>query len=240
MSRYLVLFAREPSREAREKGFRSPDAAQLFASFAAGWSREARRVGATLVVATPPEDRAAWSREFRGDENVLWVSQTGRTFGERLECTARSVFGLRGHAVLVGGDVPPSDGALAGAFEALEEGADAVIAPAEDGGISLVGLCRRDLDLLGAIAPRRRNVFAALRAALEGRRRTVVLLEMVADVDRRRDLRSLLRSKRLEPLLLDLARRCLGDRPIEERLSTLTLNGLDGHASASRAPPRAA
>ncbi|HEY6051293.1 MAG TPA: DUF2064 domain-containing protein [Thermoanaerobaculia bacterium] len=240
MSRYLVLFAREPAREAREKGFGSSDAVRLFASFASGWARQARRVGATLVIAAPREDRTAWSRRLRGEGPLRWISQNGASFGQRVERTARAAALLRGHAILVGGDVPPCGSILARAFEALETGAQAVIAPAEDGGISLVGLEDPDLDLLGVLAPRRRNVFANLYAALRRRGRTVELLETTPDVDGRRDLRSLVRREGLEPDALELARRCLAAPRVEEPEENLPLRAPGNPPADSRAPPRAA
>lgn len=209
MRRYLVLFAREPAREAREKGFASPEAAVLFANFALGWLRAAHSARATLVVACPPEDRIAWRRALPETDDVLWTSQRGSSFGSRLEGTARRVARFAGHAVLVGGDVAPSVESLAGAFEALELGADAVLAPAHDGGVSLIGLHLPDVDLLRGIARRRRDVYVSLRRNLAERGRRVAVVGRVADVDGRRDLRALLRSDRLLPDLASLARRAL-------------------------------
>ncbi len=148
-----MLFAREPAREARAKGFTAPEAAELFAHFAVGWRDAAWRADARLVVATPPEDRAAWRLSLPGDPEVLWVTQRGRSLGERLEAAARSVAELGGCAVLVGGDVVPSLTALETAFAALEDGAEAVLAPAPDGGVSVVGFSPRHLDLLRGIEP---------------------------------------------------------------------------------------
>jgi len=203
--RTLVLFAREPGREAREKGFASREAADL----AAGWREAARRAGARLVVATPPEDRAAWRRRFRAPEGILWLIQRGRSFGERLEQTARQVSKLGGHSVLVGGDVVPSPEALEEAFRALERGAAAVLAPARDGGVSLVGLKPEDCDLLRAIAPRRRDVFEMLCLRLGQRGRGPHLIRSAPDVDSRGDLRSLLRLFNVSERLRAAARRAL-------------------------------
>src|SRR6266545_3719362 len=80
MSRFLVLFAREPARQAREKGL-GWAAAQLFRGFAAGWMEAARQTGAQVVVATPPEDIAAWRQVFRGAPDWAWIRQRGSTFG---------------------------------------------------------------------------------------------------------------------------------------------------------------
>src|SRR6266545_47979 len=131
MNRFLVLFAREPARQAREKGLGS-EAAEVFRGFTAGWLEAARQTGAQLVVATPPEDIAAWRQVFRGAPDWAWIRQRGGTFGLRLEDAARRAAALGGHSVFVGGDVAPSASTLSEAFGAVEEGADAIVPPAAD------------------------------------------------------------------------------------------------------------
>jgi glycosyltransferase A (GT-A) superfamily protein (DUF2064 family) len=193
VDRYLVLFARDPGREAREKGFGAPGE-DLFATFAAGWREAARRVQARVVVAAPPEDLAAWRGRLGPDASeILWIGQRGRSFGERLEDVARCAASLPGHAVLVGGDVAPTRRALVEAFDALEQGADAVLAPARDGGVSLLAVPSRDSDLLATLAPRQRDVAETLRQRLAARGRCVALVAAAPDVDGRRGLRFLLR-----------------------------------------------
>jgi glycosyltransferase A (GT-A) superfamily protein (DUF2064 family) len=241
MARHLVLFAREPAREARQKGLAAPGATDLFAAFAVGWREAARRAGAILVVATPSEDRAPWRRRLVGEPEPLWIAQRGSTFGQRLENAARDADRLGGRTVLVGGDVSPCARQLLEAFEALERGADAVIAPAEDGGVSLLSLATADLDLLSGIAVRRRDVLARLLSALARRSRRVLLLERVPDVDGRRNLRTLARGGLAAPELLSLARRALevasfGSEPAGSTLPSPRLHVLPD----LRAPPRAA
>ena len=204
MARHLVLFAREPAREARDKGLGCAEAAELFAAFAAGWAEAARRAGARLVVATPPEDRRAWARRF--ERAPIWLGQRGPTFGSRLERAARDAARLPGRAILVGGDVVPDPARLLEAFEALEAGADAAIVPAPDGGVSLIGLAEEDLDLLGNLSPRRADVCSSLCSALARRGRRIRVLERTADVDGRRALRALSREA---PGWTALARRIL-------------------------------
>ena len=143
MRRYLVLFAREPALEARRKGFRSREGARLFEQFARGWLDASSRTDARLVVATPEEDRAAWRECLVGSPEPLWIAQRGACLGARLENAARRAAALGGHAILVGGDVAPSEEALAAGFDALERGADAVCAPSPDGGVSqALSICR--------------------------------------------------------------------------------------------------
>jgi len=244
VSRYLVLFAREPARQAREKGFAFRDAAALFAGFAAGWREAARLAGARLVVATPAEDRPAWRRVLLddGSDEPLWIEQEGRSFGERLEHAARRVAGWGGRAILVGGDVAPSAECLIAAFESVEGGADGAISPAPDGGVSLLGLGAPDLDLLRTIAPRRRNVHALLAAALERRGRRIAVLGVAADVDGRRHLRSLLRERWLAPELASLAGRVLLDEAASPADPSIPWSVRSGFAASPspRGPPAAA
>ena len=209
MSRHLVLFAREPAREARSKGFPSEDGATLFASFAAGWLDAAGSAGAVVVVATPAEDRPAWRDAFRGALQPAWIQQRGSSLGARLEHAAREARSLGGHAILVGGDVVPAPAALEAAFVALESGADAVLGPSPDGGLSLIGLAPEDLDLLRGVRERRRNLFEDLLALLRARGRRVETVAAAADVDGRADLRMLLRASGLSALLASAVRRAL-------------------------------
>src|SRR5262245_13142807 len=117
MARFLVLFAREPLAQAREKGLASPAAALLFRDLAAGWIEAARGSGAAAIVAAPPEDLPGWRRSLRGRSGLLWLPQRGSTLGARLEDAARRAASLGGRAVIVGGDVPPSEETLRKAFE---------------------------------------------------------------------------------------------------------------------------
>ncbi len=208
MKRSLILFAREPSREARSKGLAAAGAADLFASFAAGWLDAAERAGARLVVAAPAEDMTAWRRRLPRDRGIVWIAQHGRSFGERLEESARCAAADGSPAVLVGGDVAPSVEAACRAFDALDRRADAVLAPAPDGGISLVALGPNDFDLLRTLAAGSAGVFRSLVDALAARGRAVELVGFAPDVDGRRDLRRLIRSGAIF-LARSLARRAL-------------------------------
>ncbi len=191
--RQLVLFAREPAREAREKGFSTPAAAELFAGFAQSWLDAAQACGALVSIAAPAGDLAGWQRRLAG-RAVRWLVQDGPTFGVRLRRVADETVGGGGAVVFVGGDVPPDRDALCLAFEALEDGADAVLAPAPDGGVSLLSVSSQDHDLLSAIRPAAPDVFRVLLRRLTARGRRLVVMRPIDDVDRRSDLRRLARS----------------------------------------------
>jgi len=237
-SRYVVLFAREPRSEAREKGLNGRAGEELFAGFAAGWAESAFAAGARLVIAGPSGDQSSWRRRLpRAD--FLFLEQRGGSFGERLEDAARQAAGLGGIAVLVGGDVAPCPRTLREAFAALENGADAALAPAPDGGVSLVALAEKDLELLGEIVPGRADVFARLVRRLRERGRRIAVVAAAIDVDGRRELRSLVRF--LPPAYRGVARRALSS----ERVSfaptrSLSLLPERTRPTGLRAPPAAA
>jgi hypothetical protein len=237
MNRFLVLFAREPARQAREKGLDSPGAVELFREFARGWQDAARLVGARLILAAPPEDRPAWNAVF-GATEVGWLSQRGSSIGARLEDAARCAAAGGGQAVLVGGDVAPSAGALLEAFHAMENGAGAAISPAPDGGFSLVALGREDFDLLRGVRERRRTVLRDLLRALAARRRAVKLLSPAADVDGRGSLRAILSRGLLPARFVPLARQSLAASPgISPRSECAPALPSHHGPSALRGPP---
>jgi glycosyltransferase A (GT-A) superfamily protein (DUF2064 family) len=238
MDRFLVLFAREPARQAREKGLRTPEAEGLFQEIAKGWARAARLAGANLVLATPEEDRAAWARSLGDTRDLSWIAQRGSSLGERLEDAARRAATLGGRAVFVGGDVAPSLAVLLEAFDAIEGGSEAAVAPAPDGGFSLLAVGPTDADLLRAVRPRRRNILRDLLRALHRRGRRVRVVSSAADVDGRSSLRRLLRGGDVPALLLSLARRALIRSPAFPETSYRPLSLLFLHGSpVLRGPP---
>jgi hypothetical protein len=237
MNRFLVLFAREPGRQAREKGLESPGAGELFREFARGWQDAARLVGARLILAAPPEDRPAWNAVFDAAE-VGWLSQRGSSIGERLEDAAGRAAPGGGQAVLVGGDVAPSAVALLEAFRAMESGADAAISPAPDGGFSLVALTREDFDLLRGVRERRRTVLRDLLRALAGRQRVVRLVSPAADVDGRGSLRAILARDLLPARFVTLANQSLAASAEFSPRSEFVPAGPSHHGpSVLRGPP---
>ena len=239
--RVLVLFAREPRRQALDKGLAVESGERLFAAFAKGWIDAAAGCGASVLLATPPDDRAEWRRALT-DERFDFLQQRGRSLGGRLEDAARQAAADGACVVLVGGDVPPSPRNLTAAFELRERGNDAAIAPARDGGVSLVSLVEDDLDLLGRFVPRRSDVFARLSAALSFRRRRIAVVSPVGDVDGRRELGRLLRTTAFPaPGLRALARAVLAEnRWNRDGFPFSFSTAPDGDASVSRGPPLAA
>lgn len=131
-----------------------------------------------------------------GTSHVFFEKMKKR-FGVRLRPQSRGDLGdrmysaLRRHpcAVLIGSDCPalrPAD--LRAAARALREGADAVLAPAEDGGYALIGLRRVSRRLFEGIAWGSPTVMAQTRRRLKALRWRWRELRTVWDVDRPEDL----------------------------------------------------
>lgn len=239
MKRCLVLFARAPARQAREKGFRSQAAESLFRRFAEGWLEACRSAGTRLIVATPREDRFAWASTLPAAPDVGWIWQRGNSLGARLEDAARRVTTPGGHAILVGGDVIPSAAALQEAFAVLEAGAQAAVAPSPDGGVSLLALWPEDFDLLRGIREKRRTILRDLLRALSKRERRVAVLHASADVDGRRSLRALLRRVTVPAPVFTLFRLLLRSAPEPSELPDAPRRPRAlANPSGLRAPPR--
>jgi glycosyltransferase A (GT-A) superfamily protein (DUF2064 family) len=205
IDRLLVVFARAPLSEARDKGLPERPASELFAAIAREWREAARSAGARIAISAPPEDLRAWRRALPDADDVSWIEQRGSSFGIRLEDTSRRANRFARYVVVTGGDVVPSPDALGAAFGALASGADAALAPAPDGGISIVAL-PRDADLLRSIGRRRRDVFRSLWCRLRSRRRAVAIVAPLADVDGRRALRRVAAIGPLRDLVRELRR----------------------------------
>jgi rSAM/selenodomain-associated transferase 1 len=129
-----------------------------------------------------------------------------RRFGVRLRAQGRGDLGermyraLRRHpcAILIGSDCPalkPAD--LRAAARALREGADAVLAPAEDGGYVLIGLRRISRRLFDGVPWGGPQVLARTRGRLAALRWRWRELRMLWDVDRPEDVARLRRSRLL-------------------------------------------
>jgi rSAM/selenodomain-associated transferase 1 len=132
-----------------------------------------------------------------------------RRFGIRLRSQGRGDLGermyraLRRHpgAVLIGTDCPalrPAD--LRAAARALQSGADAVFAPAEDGGYALIGLRRAARAVFDRVDWGSAKVMAQTRRNLRRLRWRWRELRTVWDVDRPADVARLKKSGRLAPL----------------------------------------
>ena len=136
-----------------------------------------------------------------------FFAQMKKRFGVKLEPQGRGDVGDRMHrafkralrrhpyAVLIGSDCPalrPSD--LRAAARALRSGADAVLAPAEDGGYVLLGLRRLSRRLFDGIPWGGPEALARTRLRLNALRWHWRELRTLWDVDRPEDVLRLRRS----------------------------------------------
>ena len=175
----------------------------------------AARLHARLVARTLETARAA---EI---ENVVLYCSPGikgnffrkmqKQFGFPLRSQGRGNLGERMYqafrrlspAVLIGSDCPalrPAD--LRAAARALREGADAVLAPAEDGGYTLIGLRRVSRRLFDGVAWGGPQVLAQTRRRLRALGWRWKELRTVWDVDRPEDVARLRRSRLLRARLI--------------------------------------
>ena len=129
-----------------------------------------------------------------------------KRFGTRLREQGRGNLGDRmyralrrnPYAILIGSDCPalrPAD--LRAAARALQEGFDAVLSPAEDGGYALIGVRQVSRELFTGIEWGSARVLAQTRRRLRRMRWQWKELRTVWDVDRPEDVARLRRSKLL-------------------------------------------
>jgi rSAM/selenodomain-associated transferase 1 len=126
--------------------------------------------------------------------------QVGADVGERMYRAFKRALRSNAYVVLVGSDCPalgPAD--LRAAVRALREGADAVLAPAEDGGYPLIGLRRVSRRLFDGIPWGGPEVLVRTRRRLKALRWRWQELRTLWDVDRPQDVARLRRSRLLVP-----------------------------------------
>lgn len=202
-------------------------AAPLFRAVLAAWIHAARRAGATAILAGAAGDRDALS----SIAGTAWIEQRGESFGERLACSVREVF-ARGYSavVITGIDAPPPRD-LARVFAILARGT-AVIAPARDGGVNLIGLREPEFHLLREIEVGQRDVADRFLRAFPD----LVTLDVQSDIDSMLDVEPASRERDWIPFR-SLLLACVSTfraPALPGDLHTRTLS-----VSVSRAPPAA-
>jgi len=133
-----------------------------------------------------------------------YLAHIARTFGVALALQSGADLGVRMHralcsacahgagALLVGSDCPSLEvGDLQEAADALEQGADAVLGPAHDGGYYLIGVRRSDVRLFSGIRWGASGVLDATRERLRTLGWGWRELAVRHDVDRPEDLANL-------------------------------------------------
>ncbi|GAB4260256.1 MAG: TIGR04282 family arsenosugar biosynthesis glycosyltransferase [Deferrisomatales bacterium] len=201
--RRLIVFAKEPRPghvKTRLAAFVGPEpAARLYRAFLEDLAAVFASLRGTRVewwVDGRPGAmgflRGPWGRPYR---------QGAGDLGERLARAFRSAFHRGGGPVaVVGTDCPLLEAAhLHELFDALAQGAEASVLPAEDGGYAALGLAAPCPAVFRDIPWSTASVLAHTLDVLEGEGRRVQVLPAVYDVDDRRDLERLTRDLAARP-----------------------------------------
>ncbi|MGQ0511143.1 MAG: TIGR04282 family arsenosugar biosynthesis glycosyltransferase [Betaproteobacteria bacterium] len=149
------------------------------------------RCGAVELHGAPPAGHPLL-RQLSRQHRLRLRSQSGAGLGERMHRSLQRGLCGGGVAVLIGSDCPVLGAAdIRAAFAALHAGADAVIAPAEDGGYPLIGLRRASAELFMGIDWSTAAVLEQTRARLRRLGWKWKELRPLWDVDRPQDVRRL-------------------------------------------------
>jgi uncharacterized protein len=146
-----------------------------------------------------PDCEDPFFRFCAGHYGVGLVPQAPGNLGARMLAAFESAVAAYPRALLVGSDCPSLTARhLREAERALRDGANAVLAPCEDGGYALMGLQRVHRALFEGIAWGSGSVAADTRARLDGLGWRWHELETLWDVDRPEDYKRLLASGLLD------------------------------------------
>lgn len=199
----MIIFARAPvpgrvkTRLAVEIGARA--AARLHARLVerAVRSAVAARVG-SVELHCAPHTRHPFFARLAARTGIVLRAQRGGDLGARMHRALERALREARFALLMGSDCPALRSAdVRRARRALRSGTDAVFAPAEDGGYTLVGLSRSSAQLFSGIAWGGAEVMATTRARLRTLGWSWQELRTVWDVDRPEDYARLRRSRLL-------------------------------------------
>lgn len=127
------------------------------------------------------------------------IDQTEGDLGARMRAALEAALAACARVVLIGADCPAlTPRHLRAAARGLDEGHDAVFAPAEDGGYALIGLTRCDPGLFEDISWSTAAVMDETRERLRALGWRWLELDTLWDVDRPEDYERLLASRLLE------------------------------------------
>jgi uncharacterized protein len=169
--RHLALLARAPSAGGKTRlttGLPEPRARWLREALFLDTLDVARSLNIPITVFGTPIERLDELQALTGGAPT--VAQADGDLGARMHAACARLFaqGAR-HVVLIGSDLPtlPSSHLIA-AFEALDDGADVVLGPADDGGYYLVGLSRPTPAVFAGISWGSARVLGETRALAAG------------------------------------------------------------------------
>jgi rSAM/selenodomain-associated transferase 1 len=199
----LIVFARAPD-PGRVKTRLVPllgeqGAARLHARLVKRTLRTAKQVDFSVTeLCCSPRLSTPFFEQCKRQFDVALRLQVGADLGERMYCAFKRVLRSHAYVVLIGSDCPalrPAD--LRAAVAALRDGADAVLAPAEDGGYPLIGLRRVSRRLFDGIPWGGPEVMARTRDRLKGLGWRWQELRTLWDIDRPEDVARLRRTRLL-------------------------------------------
>jgi rSAM/selenodomain-associated transferase 1 len=138
-------------------------------------------------------------RSCAGVFTVALAAQASGDLGARMLAALKAALAAHPRVLLVGSDCPALTAQhLRKADRSLQDGADAVLVPCEDGGYALIGLTRVDARLFDGVAWGGETVMAETRARLRELGWRWHELETLWDVDRPEDYQRLLESGLLD------------------------------------------
>lgn len=193
----LIVFAKAPQPGAvmtRLQGRLGPEgAARLHAALVRRTLAVACGTGLCPVElwCAPAADNPFFTR-CADEFGVILRPQRGGDLGERMHHALAAVLQQAPYAVLLGTDCPSlTEDDLRNALACLDEGSDAVMAPAEDGGYVLLGVRRVHRSLFTDVPWGTDRVLAVTRQRVERLRWRRRELRLQWDVDRPEDLQRL-------------------------------------------------
>lgn len=197
----LIVFARAPRpgrvKSRLQSALGAAGAARLHARLLARALATARsaRCGAVELHCAPHPGHPLF-RALARRHGIRLRKQVGGDLGARMHGALEGALKGADAAVLIGSDCPalrPAD--IRAAFAALRAGADAVLAPAEDGGYPLIGLKRASSALFEGVPWGGPKVLSETRARLARMGWTWIELRLLWDVDRPEDVARLRRRR---------------------------------------------
>ncbi len=200
----IAIFARVPQpgqvKTRLARGIGNVGATRAYSLMA---EQTVRRVSqarlAPVSLYATPHSRSALFQRWRREYGVALHQQPTGNLGRRMHHVLGQCLRKHQAAVIIGSDAPALTTAqIAEALQSLNNGADAVFIPCEDGGYALAGLSRRCLRLFTGIRWGSSRVMQTTRArAITSGMRTC-FLQPTWDVDNIVDLRRARRSGLLE------------------------------------------
>ena len=144
---------------------------------------------ARVALACTPDTYHPFFKSLRDEFDIELVCQHGSDLGERMSMELNRRLQDHDAAVIVGSDCPFIDRSdFCQAFDALIDGARAVIGPSVDGGYYLIGLSEPTPMLFSNIEWGTGDVFENTRKRLEAASLNWIQLREHADIDRPEDL----------------------------------------------------